>query len=475
VSTVKETEIQDLKRRFESAGQGHVFLHFETLDEAGRNRLLAQLKTIDLLQLEVFKALIEHPVEKESSEAQLEPAEAIHLPRTPDAQTRADAAFAHGESLIRAGRVGAFVVAGGQGSRLGFDGPKGSFPVGPVTDRSLFQIFAEKILAASRRYNVTIPWYIMTSQANDADTRAFFASHNYFGMSRADVIFFAQRMVPALDVSGKLMLDAPDHVFMSPNGHGGSLLALKEGGALEDMERRGIDMLSYFQVDNVLINPVDPLFIGHHNLAGAEMSSKMLIKRDPWEKVGVFGRIGGKLVVVEYSDLSEAEATARAEDGSLRFGAGSIAIHLIQRQFVEQLTAEGLRLPYHVAYKKIPVMDHSGALQSPELPNGYKFETFVFDALTETTSSVILEIAREEEFSPVKNAAGEDSAATAQADLMAQYSRWFEALSIDLPRREDGSVALQMEISPLFADGPASLKARLPGDFTPSDPLILKD
>lgn len=475
MSVTNSVDVQTLMRQFEAAGQGHVFRFFNALDQSGRDRLIRQLNAIDLDQVALFETLIEHPIDKESGDAQLEPAEYIGLPQAHEEKAAAAAAFAHGESLIRAGRVAAFVVAGGQGSRLGFNGPKGCFPIGPVTERSLFQLFAEKILAASRRYGVSIPWYIMTSQANDRETRDYFKANHYFGMQADDVIFFAQRMVPALDVSGKLILDAPDHVFMSPNGHGGSLLALKEGGALEDMKRRGIDILSYFQVDNVLINPVDPLFIGHHDRAGAEMSSKMLIKRDPWEKVGVFGRIGGKLAVVEYSDLSEAEMTAQAPDGTLKFGAGSIAIHLIQRQFVESLTAQGLKLPYHVAYKKIPFVNDAGVTVNPDLPNGYKFETFVFDALTETTSSVILEIAREEEFSPVKNAQGEDSAATAQADLKALYGRWFEAASVKLPRDDAGAVAINVEISPLYADGPERLKARLPEDFSPSEPLLLKD
>ncbi len=433
------------------AGQEHVFRYWDELSGASRRRLLNQLKDIDFdLMRKLWKA---HSSSSEGAavEGILEPVEVIPVPRTTEQQNAAEEARRIGQQALRDGRVAAFVVAGGQGTRLGFDGPKGCFPVGPVTGKSLFEMHAEKIRAASLEYGVPIPWYIMTSETNDEATREFFAHRNFFGIDESDVFLLKQKMIPALDEQGRLILDEKDHVFMNPNGHGGSLMALEESGALDDMTRRGITVVSYFQVDNVLIKIIDPVFLGYHIQAQAEMCSKVVQKRDPGEKVGVFGKVNGKMKVIEYSDMREEDKKAKNPDGSLKYGAGNVAIHLIDVAFVDREVRGGFKLPYHTAHKKIPFVDENGTRIHPDVPNGFKFETFVFDALNDTTRTMVMEVVREEEFSPVKNRTGEDSESTAKRDLSNYFGRWLEAAGVAVPRLETGDVDGTVEISPLFA------------------------
>ena len=428
--------------------QEHVFRFWDELSDRSREKLLNQLREIDF---SLLRGLREKCLKVEYKAVELEPIESIPVPRTQAQREAANQAKKIGEELIRAGKIGAFLVAGGQGTRLGFDDPKGMYPIGPVSGKSLFQLHAEKILAESRYYGVSIPWYIMTSETNDEITREFFRAEKFFGLPEEDVFFMKQRMLPALDEKGKLILDRKDHIFVSPNGHGGALLAMVESGAVNDMHKRGIEILSYFQVDNVLVKIIDPVFIGYHFQAKAEMSSKMLKKRDPFEKLGVFGKVNGRLRVIEYSDLTPEDAKAQNPDGSLKYGAGSIAIHLINVSFVESEVRGGFSLPYHVAHKRIPYLNDKGKTIFPEEPNGYKFETFIFDALSDTTNSVIMEVKREEEFSPVKNKDGEDSPETARRDLSNYFGRWLEAGGIHVPKDENGNVEGVIEISPLFA------------------------
>jgi len=281
----------------------------------------------------------------------IEPPPVLRLPQSPCEKAAAKRARAVGEKVLRAGRVAAFVVAGGQGTRLGCECPKGCYPLGPVSGKTLFQWHAEQIRARSQRYGVKIPWYIMTSRDNDAAIRSYFAANDYLGFSPNDIMFLTQRMVPTLTPEGRLMLANKCHIAMSPDGHGGALYALASSGALADMKRRGIEVISYFQVDNPLVNICDPVFLGYHMLAKAEMSLKIVEKRSPDEKVGHACLQNGKLAVVEYSEMPRALMEARAADGRLRFWAGSIAIHFFQVSFLERLAAE-TNLPWHKARKK---------------------------------------------------------------------------------------------------------------------------
>jgi UDP-N-acetylglucosamine/UDP-N-acetylgalactosamine diphosphorylase len=386
---------------------------------------------------------------------------------------------------LREGKVAAFTVAGGQGSRLGWDGPKGTFPATPIRKLPLFGCFAEYIQNIEQRYATTVPWYIMTSAANDGQTRAAFEENDYFGLDPNQIMFFQQGMMPAIDLDTHRVLMADQaNLALSPDGHGGSLKALYTSGAIEDMKRRGIEQISYIQVDNPLVRVADPLFIGLHVLDDAQMSSKMLPKRGPEEKLGNFCRVDGRIQVIEYSDLPEELAQQRLDDGSLRFTAGSIAIHVIHRDFVERLNTqtEGFGLPWHRAEKKVPYLDTTtGEPVKPESPNAIKLETFVFDALPLCKSSIVYETDRIEEFAPIKNAdtpEGEapasDSPESSKLIQIERAGRWLAQHGVAVPRDDEGAVSATLEISQKTAICPDDLAAiDLPEAIEPGGECLL--
>ena len=370
---------------------------------------------------------------------------------TSDLEAKFAEARLYGQELIKAGKVGAFVVAGGQGTRLGFGGPKGCYPTSAIKNKTLFQIFAETILFAQKKYDTVIPWYIMTSPLNHEATLAAFEENDYFGLNKDDVFMFMQGTMPNFQFDGKIFLSDKDEVAQSPDGHGGSLKALYVSGAVADMQRRGVEHLSYFQVDNPLIKIVDPLFIGLHAKAGGQMSSKTLLKAYPKEKVGNFCIVDGRINVIEYSDLPDEQSEKTNADGTLVFQLGSIAIHIISRSFLEEINAEGFGLPFHKAIKKIPYINEAGEKVTPEDTNGVKLETFVFDALPMAEKSIILETLREEEFAPVKNKEGLDSPAVTREMMTDRAAKWIEAAGVSVPRDAEGKVACVIEMSSLFA------------------------
>ena len=455
---------------FQAAGQGHVFAFWEQLGPSERSRLLAEASEIDLGEIAALtRSLVHAPVGAVAADwSGLAPAPYEKRPEHGGEAAAWAAAVAAGEAELRAGRVAAFTVAGGQGTRLGYDGPKGTFAVTPVRGKSLFQVFAEKMAAAGRRYGRPLHWFIMTSQANHEATEAFFRERACFGLDPARVHFFRQGRMPAVDFNGKILLESRGAIALSPDGHGGSFRALSRSGALDLLARDGVDTLSYFQVDNPLVRCIDPAFIGHHLLRRSEMSSKMVPKAYPEEKVGHFCVRGGKTCVVEYSDLPAALQRETSPDGTLRFVAGSIAIHIIDRDFARRMAAggEGIALPFHRAEKKIPAIDQAGRPVQPDQPNGIKFELFVFDALPFARSPVVIETVRADDFSPVKNATGVDSPATCRADQLRQFARWFQAAGVGLPVDELGVPALNLEVSPLFGDDEDSF-ARSWGSLSP--------
>ncbi len=444
----------------EKSNQTGLVGFWDELDEKGKESLVCQLEKLDFGRIPSW---VEDYVKKENPlEIPTEFEPAPYYPAIVNNNTAAmfEEAKKLGEDLIMAGKVGAFVVAGGQGTRLGFGGPKGNFPISPVRNKTLFQVFAETIIAASKKYNAVIPWYIMTSPLNHQETLDSLKAGNYFGLSEKDVFVFQQGTMPNFDFEGRIFLSGKGEIAASPDGHGGSLKALFDSGAVADMKKRGVEQLSYFQVDNPLIKIIDPLFIGLHAKEGAGMSSKTLLKAYPKEKVGNFCLVEGKVAVIEYSDLPDEQAEKKNPDGSLVFQLGSIAIHIISRDFIERLNAGGFALPFHKAIKKIPYIGQAGDEIQPSEPNGVKLETFVFDALPLSEKSVILETLREEEFAPVKNAEGLDSPEVTKQMMTGRAAKWLEAAGVKVPRKADGSVDCVIEMSPLFAVDESDVAAK---------------
>ncbi|MHC4205819.1 MAG: UTP--glucose-1-phosphate uridylyltransferase [Planctomycetota bacterium] len=454
-----EKDYENLKKLLKNHHQGHILAFWDQLDEGQKHNLLAQIRRLDLTKIDVWVEKFIKNYAPDAITSDFVPALSYNsTPAGPDQQRKYAEAVKLGTELIAAGKVAAFVVAGGQGTRLGFDGPKGNFPISPVKNKTLFQIFADSIEAASQKYQAKCPWYVMTSPLNYEETLEIFHSNNHYGLDKNNVFIFQQGTLPNFSTDGKILLADKSTIACSPDGHGGSLKALHQSGALDDMKRRGIEFLSYWQVDNPLINIFDPLFIGLHALDEAEMSSKALIKSGPKEKVGNFCLVDGRVTVIEYSDMPDELAESRNPDGSLVFELGSIAIHIINRTFVEKLNADGFSLPLHRAVKQIKHIDENGnAVES----DGIKLESFVFDALPLASKSVILQTIRSQEFAPTKNAAGIDSVETTRQMMTARAADWLESAGVAVPRKPDGSVDCLIEIAPSFALQKEDIKEKL--------------
>ncbi|MCE5339946.1 MAG: UDPGP type 1 family protein [Planctomycetaceae bacterium] len=433
--------------------QQHLLKFWNELDDGGKEKLLSQIEQIDFESLD---SKIDEYVKNSAPTklpAKIEPAPVYTAqPKTPAEKEKFAKAKKLGAELMSKGKVAAFVVAGGQGTRLGFDGPKGDFRVSPIKNKSLFQIFAESIKAAGKKYNFLPKWYIMTSPLNHEPTRKIFKDNNFFGLGEQGVYFFQQGTEVNYSMDGQILLADKGVIAESPDGHGGSLKAIYKSRAAADMKKNGIEYISYFQVDNPLINIFDPLFVGLHAMDEAEMSSKYLTKCGPLEKVGNFCLADGKVTVIEYSDLPDELAYKKNPDGSLVFSLGSIAIHIISRTFIERLNAKGFALPYHRAVKKIPYIDvQTGKKVEPAKPNGIKLETFVFDALPLAQESIILETIRSEEFAPVKNAEGADSPAVTKQMITERGAKWLEAAGVKIPKKADGSIDCVIELASSYA------------------------
>jgi len=440
-------EYEKLFTEINEKGQGHILRFWDQLTEEQRNLLIEDLKKIDFHQLERAKKVIneESPLRGDFALPQV-----IPVPRSENEKKKQKEASERGEDFIKSAKVAAFTAAGGQSSRLGLDIPKGACTVTPIKQKSLFQVFAEKILFIQKKYRVNVPWVIMVSETNEKQTGEFFMKHDFFGLDKNYVKFICQDMFPAVDEEGKILLEEKYRIFKSPTGHGGAISTLWDSGAVKWLRENGIEELFYFQVDNVLVKVLDPVFTGYHVEHGCRMSSKCVKKKYPEEKMGVFALWNGKTRIVEYTETSVLDVPEKGLRAS-QFNMGNIAIHMLNLDFVEELNKGGLRLPWHRAHKKIPCIDENGVKIDPKKPNGYKFETFIFDALVEAGDTIIMEANREEEFSPLKNIEGEDSPQTVLRDQLNFFAGWFEKAGIKVPRKPDGTPVYMLEVSPLFA------------------------
>ncbi|QOJ14475.1 MAG: UTP--glucose-1-phosphate uridylyltransferase [Planctomycetia bacterium] len=457
-------------------GQAHVLGAWERLDDDARRTLLEDVERVDFA---LCASLIGEYVRERPRIVIPDRIEAppVLNPKSLAMSAEWTRAWEAGESAIREGRVAAFTVAGGQGTRLGYDGPKGGYRVSPVREAPLFQVFAEGLRGVQRRFGRLPRWYIMTSPGNHDATQALFEQSGWYGLPREAVRFFTQGQMPAFLPDGQIAMSERHRIALSPDGHGGSLRALRDSGALEEMRNDGVEQISYFQVDNPLVHIIDPLFIGLHLVRQSEMSSKAVTKASDTERVGNFCLADGRLCVIEYSDLPEALALRKNPDGSRTFDAGSIAIHVIDRAFVERVTAPGAaaRLPWHRADKRVAVVDPMEAAGVPRLADVVKLEMFVFDAIPLARNAMVMYTPREEEFSPVKNAEGADSPATSRRDQVRRAARWLREAGVRVPSREDGEPDAIIEISPAFALDAADLRSRpLPGAIERGSRVVLE-
>ncbi len=463
--------------------QDHLQAFLDRLDPQQQENLITQIGRLDL---DVINGWVENHLRKPADQSSKEPVpDGLNpdeltpapyyaaQPVGPEQAAKYEKAVKTGTKLISDGKVAALVVAGGQGTRLGFDDPKGNFPISPVKGKTFFRIFAETIAAVSRKFNAVCPWYVMTSPLNHDRTAEIFCQNAFYGLKEDDVCIFQQGTLPSLDTEGRILLAAQGRIACSPDGHGGTFKALAESGALEDMNSRGIEYISYWQVDNPLVKLFDPLFIGLHALDRSEMSSKAVIKSGPFEKVGNFCLLKEKLNVIEYSEFNKmpdnqappgpdgqkpALAARRNPDGSLVFRLGSIAIHIISTSFVERLNATE-PLPLHRADKKISCIDPDGDSAEPSERDGIKLERFIFDALPLAANPIILETIRAQEFAPTKNATGVDSVYTTRRMMISLAADWLESAGLSVPRKLAPDCLL--EIAPSFAAGEEDVRRKL--------------
>ncbi|XP_076019944.1 UDP-N-acetylhexosamine pyrophosphorylase-like protein 1 isoform X2 [Genypterus blacodes] len=462
--------LEQLKECLQSSGQEHVLQFWPELSEEQRESFLQQLRVLDLPGLrrhcEGAARAAAAPAARLDQHIEPIPAEAIGSVQTSD-ETSLEHWRNEGLLQISKNHVGVLLLAGGQGTRLGVPYPKGMYNVGLPSNKTLYEIQAERIhriqeLAGLKHGSkCTVPWYIMTSEFTLAPTERFFKENNYFGLEPSNIIMFEQRMIPAVTFDGKIILQGKGKIAMAPDGNGGLYQALVDNKVLEDMGKKGVEYLHVYCVDNILVKMADPVFVGFCVSKGADCGAKVVKKVSPAEQVGVVCRVQGVAQVVEYSEIQPETAELRGPDGELVYSAGNICNHFLTRAFLLDVSETfQSQLKQHVAIKKVPFVDRCGNLVKPTKPNGIKMEKFVFDIFPFSRKFVVFEVKREDEFSPLKNADGAvvDTPTTARNSLLAQHCRWATAAGATLldvhgnPRvSAEDSPPVQFEISPLVS------------------------
>ncbi|KAL1895569.1 UDP-N-acetylglucosamine pyrophosphorylase [Ceratocystis pirilliformis] len=460
--------MSSLREAYEQAGQGQVFTFFDKLSATEQNALLKQLSAFSPTRInELATTALNPPPTEPSAVPTLEPLPDNATASIMDsAPADIDRWCKSGLNLIASNKVAVVLMAGGQGTRLGSSAPKGCFDIGLPSKKSLFQIQGERIhrveqLAAQESGksadSVTVPWYVMTSGPTRGPTEAFFRENNFFGLKEQNVTTFEQGVLPCISNDGKIIMDSPGKVAVAPDGNGGIYAALVASGVLEDMKKRGIEHIHTYCVDNCLVKVADPIFIGFAAEKKVDIATKVVRKRAPTESVGLILLKNGKPDVVEYSEIDESTANEydSKQAGVLRFRAANIVNHYYSIGFLNSIPQWADKLPHHVARKKIPYVDlQTSEVIKPTKPNGVKLEQFVFDVfpMLSLEKFACMEVRREDEFSPLKNArgTGEDDPDTSRADIMAQGRRWVEAAGATVTAKgPDNGV----EVSPLNSYG----------------------
>ncbi|MBQ9313531.1 MAG: UTP--glucose-1-phosphate uridylyltransferase [Clostridia bacterium] len=400
---------EEMKEKLEKYNQTHVLAAYDRADDATKEKLLTQVERIDFEQLKELYHMTQTEIKFENNK--IEPMPYVDSAKLNEEEKKKYIEI--GENIIRSGKLAVVTMAGGQGTRLGHNGPKGTFDLGLESHKSLFEILTDYLKNACEKYHVTIPWYIMTSKDNNRDTVEFFESHNFFDYPKDGIrMFFKQGELPMLDENGKVIINEEGIIKEAADGHGGIFEAIFKDGALEDMKNRGIEWIFVGSVDNPLVKMADPLFIGYAAANNYMAASKTIVKAYPEEKVGVFCKKDGMPYVIEYTEISNEMAHQRDENGELSFGEAHMLLNLFNIQTLEKI--KEVKLPYHSAHKKSNLVDEKGNVIIPEKPNAYKFETFIFDAFALIPDVGLLRGKREDDFAPVKNAEGNDSPVTAR-------------------------------------------------------------
>lgn len=399
---------EEMKTKVEKYNQKQVIANYEKSNEAVKQELAEQIERIDF---EKINNLYESTKEEVSFENDvIEPIAYIEKSKLNNEELKKYLTL--GEDAIKAGKYSVVTMAGGQGTRLGHSGPKGTFDIGLDSHKSIFEILADNIKEESEKYNIMIPWYIMTSKENNAQTEEFFKENNYFGYNKDYIRFFEQGKLPMCDENGKILVNEKGIIKEASDGHGGIFQSMKVGNITSDMKEKGVEWAFIGPVDNVLVKMVDPVLLGIMIDKKVQAGGKSVVKANPSEKVGVFCKRNGKPGVVEYTEISKEMAEQVDENGELVFGESHINCNLFSVNAIEEVANKNL--PYHIAHKKASYLDENGNLVVPEKPNAYKFESFIFDAFDMLDDMAILRVKREEEFAPVKNAEGTDSPETAR-------------------------------------------------------------
>ena len=392
-----DDKLEEIKNILKKYNQEHLLNHYETLDETHKKELLEQIEEIDF---ELANSLYQNVGKQEKQEDKITPIEYLDKYKLYDDYKYYENI---GKKAIREGKLAAVTMAGGQGTRLGHKGPKGTYDIGLTSHKSLFELLCDHLKEEGKKYDVIIPWFIMTSKENNKETIEFFEKNRYFGYQKnKNIFFFNQGELPMMDTEGKILIGEDGLIKQAADGHGGIYESLLKTGMTKEMKQMGIEWVFIAGVDNCLAKMVDPVLMGIAIDKGVTVACKSVVKANPQEKVGVFCRRNGKPNVIEYSEITEEMAQETDENGELLYGESHILCNLFKVEAVERMGSTPL--PYHVAYKKASYIDKEGKLIEPTSPNAYKFEAFLFDAFGEVDDMAILRVKREEEFAPVKNA-----------------------------------------------------------------------
>jgi UDP-N-acetylglucosamine/UDP-N-acetylgalactosamine diphosphorylase len=425
----------------EEYNQKQLLHFFNVLSEKQQEKLVDQILNIDFQLISSLYGKLSENIQNKKEYGDFAPMGSTSWSELADWEKRK--VYNAGLDVLAKGKAAAVLVAGGQGTRLGHNGPKGTYNIGLPSGNTLFQLQCHRLINLSNKANCYIPWYIMTSDENHEATVAYFEKNHYLGYPREYVCFFKQEMLPVIDSEGKIVLHTKDSISMGPNGNGGCFLSMGKAGVVDDMLKKGIEWINIYGVDNALVLPADPRFIGFAQRSGLQAASKAVRRNNPEEKAGIFCYNHGRPLIIEYSEVTEDLKYKTGSDGKLIFDNLSIANHVFSMEVIENSCS--YNLPYHVAFKMIKTVDKYGEDLQPDKPNAYKFELFMFDIFPFLNDLAVFQVNREEEFAPVKNREGEDSPEAARRLIHDLHHNWLTQVDISREILKDKII----EVSPL--------------------------